>query len=509
QRVAKFPPPGQSHGVAMWQEGASYYLAVVQATGTPPRILRIYDVSCVTSGCGTASPPLVGTYFMNHTVAAEMLYVTFSRAAGTPFLYIGGDNVFSGGTQREYLVDVSNPTNPVEVTPEFPGGYWGWYYFGNPTGFNWVMPRTAKLATIGGTTHLYRAAFGLLDVHRLNADIDPVPAVGNVRMAPTNPRVCQRVTFTGENITGQPPLNYSWQILDSGNNPLPGVSDSDPTLDWVTDTVPPGAYTARLTVTNGSGQGLGSVSFNLASPGQLPANGFAIQVSGSGATRTFSLPAEHSAAEWRWDFGDGTPVVWSNNPAAANPAHTFPAAGTYQVKVSLRNNCSQPGVVRTSAVLPVVVSGNTNQPLQAHFTYSPVPVLPNQAVTFNGSSSTGNPTLYLWDFGDGTPAATGAQVTHTFTQQGDFTVELSVSAPSSACPPQPFCESQTQQTVHVTGSTLVASFNSDICHAELSFVVCNTDVNVEVTFVDASTGNIVSRSWDFGDGETATGTTVK
>jgi len=794
QQVLKFSPPGQSKGVAMWQVGSNYYLAVLQATGSAPRILRIYDVSCVTSGCAGA-PPVVGTYNMNHPEAAEMLYVTVSQAGGSTFLYVGGDNQFSGGAQREYLVDASNPVSPVELTPPFaPTGYWGWYYYGNPTGYNWVMPRTAKLATAAnGKTYLYRAAFGLFDVHELkgstptagftystpdaadgkvyrgehvnfndssshnptswswtfpdgspgassaqspqqvvftttgtktvslqingNTDplkaatvpievIEPVPAIGNISIVPTSPQVCQHVSFAGVNVTGKPALGYLWEVLDGSDTPLPGVSGTQATFNWDTSTSTAGSYKIRLTVSNATSTAK-VVPFTLTTPDPLPDPAttptFKPTVTPdppTGGTVSLSLAAgvAAGAAEWQWDFGDGTVTAWTSDPQLGpNPLpHKYTAIGTYQARVSVRNcvdlagktsnptpvvitklidlkaqfsvicgvSCSfidvgqsltfedastggafwdydwdgngsfedpdHPAPVTSHAysatgtfhpqlrvktakdttaeisptfTLPdaLIVNGTVQPPsisvggsgsatvgtsitltgsashctasptgwtwdtaggtitgssntsaisvswatagnklvkasnsgcsgaqgtktvvvsggggggggggsLKANFTYS-VPVVQNQQATFNGSSSTGNPTSYVWDFGDGTGTVSGAQATHTFAQAGTFTVKLTVTAPGS-CPPAPFCDNSTQQGVVVlSGAVLLsASFNSEICHAELNFVLCNADAGQEVTFTDASTGTIVSRTWDFGDGDTATGTVVK
>jgi glucose/arabinose dehydrogenase/PKD repeat protein len=51
-------------------------------------------------------------------------------------------------------------------------------------------------------------------------------------------------------------------------------------------------------------------------------------------------------------------------------------------------------------------------------------------VQFSGASSTdadGDPLTYEWNFGDGSAPATGAQVSHTYTQAGTFTATLRVS----------------------------------------------------------------------------------
>jgi PKD repeat protein len=48
------------------------------------------------------------------------------------------------------------------------------------------------------------------------------------------------------------------------------------------------------------------------------------------------------------------------------------------------------------------------------------------AVSFDGTSSSGSPTDWLWDFGDGEFAFGDAQVTHTFDNPGDWLVTLRV-----------------------------------------------------------------------------------
>jgi PKD repeat protein len=48
------------------------------------------------------------------------------------------------------------------------------------------------------------------------------------------------------------------------------------------------------------------------------------------------------------------------------------------------------------------------------------------AISFDGTASTGNPTDFLWDFGDGGTAHGNAQVTHTFETAGTFIVTLRI-----------------------------------------------------------------------------------
>ncbi len=202
-RVAKFTPPAGSAGVALWQDGAKYYLAVVQISNTSPHNLNIYDASCITGG-GSCTPFLVKTFPMTYAAPSTLQFVTFSRLGQTPFLYLGGEDQFSGGPQREFLLDVSNPAQPVDVTPQTSAsGYWGYYYYGNSTGFNWVMPRTAKL----NGKYLYRAAFGLFDVHVLNttpvADFMVTTGSSDGKLYADDP-----LTFNDQSTGG--PTSWSW-----------------------------------------------------------------------------------------------------------------------------------------------------------------------------------------------------------------------------------------------------------------------------------------------------------
>jgi PKD repeat protein len=72
------------------------------------------------------------------------------------------------------------------------------------------------------------------------------------------------------------------------------------------------------------------------------------------------------------------------------------------------------------------------QPPVARFTVNPNPAEPSQVVSFDGSSSS-HPqpgrgiVSYEWDFGDGTPLATGMTVTHSYPLFGVYTVKLTVT----------------------------------------------------------------------------------
>ena len=62
----------------------------------------------------------------------------------------------------------------------------------------------------------------------------------------------------------------------------------------------------------------------------------------------------------------------------------------------------------------------------ADFTATPTSGTAPLVVQFS-STSTGSPTSYSWDFGDGTPADTGANPTHTYSAAGTYTVALTAT----------------------------------------------------------------------------------
>ena len=149
------------YAVAMWQQGASYYAAVRTLTQA-----RIYNVSCIVSGSCSPGAPLWTKTLRTATTGT----LTFSRSGSTPFLYIGQTFECISGNQNEFLMDVSSPSAPTDISPQGTaviGGqavsYWGWYYWDNGVhGFNRFQPRNGKF----GGNYFYRAGKTIFDIHR-------------------------------------------------------------------------------------------------------------------------------------------------------------------------------------------------------------------------------------------------------------------------------------------------------------------------------------------------------
>jgi len=77
----------------------------------------------------------------------------------------------------------------------------------------------------------------------------------------------------------------------------------------------------------------------------------------------------------------------------------------------------------------ISISDDTQPPptgLKAAFSVGPVVAEIGQTISFDASASTGSPTVYTWDFGDG-ETGSGKQATHAYQAAGSYTVELEIA----------------------------------------------------------------------------------
>lgn len=152
-------------GVALWQRGSSYFLAL--RTIATSETARIYDLSCLSTGRCESFGRLLWSRPLPRTQAPKL---TISTGDRRDYLHIGSAESCSP-TQVEWLYDVTLPTQPVEVGT---ATYWQWYYRPTPTGFNGVAPRMGKVSG----QHFYRAAGSIFDVHRVAPPPPPRPPPG-------------------------------------------------------------------------------------------------------------------------------------------------------------------------------------------------------------------------------------------------------------------------------------------------------------------------------------------
>lgn len=120
---------------------------------------------------------------------------------------------------------------------------------------------------------------------------------------------------------------------------------------------------------------------------------------------------------WLWDFGDGS------TSTAARPVHTFIAAGTYSVTLTVTND---KGSASTTQANLVTVAENPPL-LNAKFTADQTSGGAPLPVQFT-DQSVGGVTAWAWDFGDGA-SSTEQSPAHTYAANGKYTVKLTVTSP--------------------------------------------------------------------------------
>ena len=148
-----------------------------------------------------------------------------------------------------------------------------------------------------------------------------------------------------------------------------------------------------------------------------------------------------------------------------------------------------------------VIAPDINIAPIVNFSYSPsVLTMVNQTIIFTDESTDidGEIVSWLWDFGDGT-SSTLQNPTHIYTQQGTYTITLTVKDNLNAT-------NSKNQNITIYGIfTLNWPPNAEFTYSMTLLTMMNGETLV--TFTDESTdidGEIVSWLWDFGDGTSST-----
>lgn len=471
-------PNNPVFGVAMWKQGSSYYLgAVTQVTGLAQ--LRIYDVSCI-AGSGTCSlGGEVSTGLYN--TGDPNVFLTFSRNGSTPFLYIGSENRCGNETlQREFLLDVTNPASPHDITPA-PGlvnglttGYWGWYYRPNPTGFNNVMAREGVF--VGD--YFYRAAFSIFDIHKRTGGSPPS---ADFDWTPTEVYPNVPVTFTDRSLGGV--NSRSWSFQD-------GTPASSTSASQAVSFSSIGSKTVSLTVNNAVGSDVRTKNVNVLNP--VPQVGGVqvspgspllcqpVTLSGIGVTGAPTL-------SYSWEIKNettGLPVI----PANTQPSFSWLTGlggvvpGSYRATLTVTNSAGSgsASTVFNLGALPILPVTGSFAPTHDPFT--------SGTVQFHVNAP--GATEWSWDFGDdagfgpwSNDPLTGPNPTKTYTSIGTKNVKVRVRN----CLDPNGSESSVL-TVNITQTTpLTAGFQA-IGGVFCSGVGCTGTTNSPITFANTSEG---------------------
>jgi KaiC/GvpD/RAD55 family RecA-like ATPase/PKD repeat protein len=196
---------------------------------------------------------------------------------------------------------------------------------------------------------------------------------------------------------------------------------------------------------------------------------------------TNSYDADGQIESYFWDFGDG--LTGTGNIAT----HAYADNGTYTVKLTTTDNDG----LKDTAQDTIIVQ---NRSPFAQFTESASTGYTGETIYFNASDSydpDGHIIDFFWDFGDRTNA-TGMTAIHTYIEDGNYTVELTVTDDDKA-------------SMKATGFKTILNRGP-----VASFVIVPQQTTVgTATLFNASNsydldGTILSYTWNFGNGNITT-----
>lgn len=350
-----------------------------------------------------------------------------------------------------------------------------------------TAPTGSSISAVGTYNYMlvaHNTAPNCTDTAYVTVTIFPLP-VAAFTFTPNNQCAGLPVNFTNTSTGTVAGTTYLWNFGDAATS-----TAASPSHTYAAG----GTYNVTLTVTNFTGC---TSTFN------LTVTALAIPLvaisgdDGDGDTQYCLLPGDPAttdivqfsntttgAVSYTWNFGDATPLFTTASNATF--PHTYTTYGTYIVTMT----ATGPNGCTATATLTVIferfVGASFSVPIMEMSGCLPLIVHP-----INASQ---NANTYTWNFGDATPLVTTTSYTppaHTYLVPGIYTITL-VAANS--------CNTATSTVspIIVVGPPVVNFFANPV-------LGCSPQV---VTFTNASTGVSPANNyaWDFGNGNTLTGT---
>lgn len=207
-----------------------------------------------------------------------------------------------------------------------------------------------------------------------------------------------------------------------------------------------------------------------------------------------------SIANYKWNLGDG------NTTGGPVAQHVFQTPGTYTTTLMVTDSSGAKAQTTIDIKVTEPVSPIVYEPPTAVISSSTAIGQAPFAIAFDGSASTTLQapfTSYTWDFGDGSNAQ-GPSVSHTYKYAGSYIARLTVT-------------DSVGKTATTTTPVLITKSEDDVFNqSPHAFITLSEKSGAEpltITFSAASSsdpdGTITECLWNFGDGSTANGDSVK
>lgn len=192
------------------------------------------------------------------------------------------------------------------------------------------------------------------------------------------------------------------------------------------------------------------------------------------------------------NYGDGDFDTWSTpDPLPTTVTHIYTSPGTYNLfttlmiydSLNMSMYCSDTFMTTVNVAIPSCLADMQTTNLGGGtYEFTATPYAPAASLT------------YSWDFGDGNTGS-GSSVTHTYAASGIYTLVLTVSDGSG-------CTNSTTYLIYYNSSincnSLTASFSNYVNGYSVSFINTTSPGHPELMTIS---------TWDFGDGNSATGST--
>ncbi|AKB37164.1 cell surface protein [Methanosarcina siciliae C2J] len=409
-------------GTLKWSYTAGYFIRSSAAIGSDGTIYFGSDDNKV--------------YALNPDGTLKWSYTTGNRARGSPSIATDGTIYIGSCDNKLYALNPDgtlkwNYTTGFSIygAPAIDAN--GNIYFGsldnnvyalNPDGtLKWKCTTGGQIygsSAIGSDGSLYIGSYNG-NLYAFNAT-DPAPVsapVANFTADITSGYVPLTVQFNDKSIGS--PTSYAWDFDNDGT-----VDSTEQSPSYTYESA--GTYTVNLTVTNdvGSDSEVKTDYITVSessTPEPEPVAEFTADVTSGTAPLTvnFTDQSTESPTSWVWDFeNDG--VVDSTEQ---NPSYTYNAAGNYTVNLTVANTAGSDSEVKTDYIT-VSESSTPAEPVAA-FTADVTGGTAPLTVNFT-DQSTGTPTSWFWDFGDGANS-TEQNPSYTYASAGNYTVNLTVA----------------------------------------------------------------------------------
>jgi len=281
-----------------------------------------------------------------------------------------------------------------------------------------------------------------------------------------------QIHFNSTSTSNHDIVSYQWTFGDGGT-----ASTQDPyhTYDQ------PGTYVVCLIITDNTGCTSDvCVEVHVEAAGsECHADFTWEQIPGTQQIHYHSTStSNHDIVSYSWNFGDGS------TGDGANPYHTYEQPGTYVVCLVITDN--------TGCVSDICHEVHVEAPgtdCHADFTWEQIPG--TLQIHYHSTSTSNHDIIsYLWNFGDN-HTGDGANPYHTYAEPGTYVVCLTITDASG-------CVSEICHEVHVEAAGAV-------CHADFTWEQLQDSLAIHFHSTSTSNHDIISYSWNFGDGSTGDG----